>query len=272
VYAHAGRAGGARWLLVPLALAAGSLGGCAGFWDEVTSRDFHFQSLFQARPDPLWVIQNSPDGDKKAKALASLREPLPNGGTQEQQDLIVKVLVWSAAHDQQALCRLAAIDSLRSFRDPRAVEGLKEAYYNADMFPPDTAVAIKSQALAALGDTKQPAAVELLVKALREPPVEGSEVDKQQKMDERIAAARALGHFQNSQAAEALVAVLRGERDVALRNRAHESLVQVTGKDLPPDAQAWDEFLNSPAGKDALAHQPGVFDKFLRLVSWQADK
>jgi hypothetical protein len=40
---------------------------------------------------------------------------------------------------------------------------------------------------------------------------------------------------------------------VALRNRAHESLVQATGRDLPADAKTWDELLHRPDGDDALA-------------------
>src|SRR5262249_14119315 len=111
----------ARWLLVPLALSAGAAGGCAGFWDEVTSRDFHFKDMFKKAPDPMWVINNSPDGDKKAKAFRSLQEPAQVGGSQQDQDKIVKLLTWTAANDPQAVCRLGAIDALRRFRDPRAV-------------------------------------------------------------------------------------------------------------------------------------------------------
>jgi hypothetical protein len=249
-------------------LACCGLGGCAGFWDDVvTNREFHMNMLF-THPDPLVVIQKSQDGDARAKALRSLQEPLAHGGTREQQEVVVQLLVWSAANDKQALCRLAAIHALKDFLDPRALEGLKEAYYHASSFNPETATVIKCQALDALGANGQPGAVELLVKVLREPPVEGSELDKQQKMDERIAAARALGRFKHYQAAEALVDVLREERDVALRDRANESLQLATGKDFPADAQVWADFLHKPDGQDALAQQqPGFLDRMLRLAS-----
>jgi HEAT repeat protein len=257
-----------RWLLAPCLLACGGLGGCAGFWDEVTSRDFKVQNLF-SRPDPLWVILHSPDGDQKAKALRSLREPRQYGGTPEQQEVVVQALVWSAVNDPQALCRLGAMHALSHFKDPRAVDALKEAYYKAGSFNPETAAVIKCQALEALGQTGQPGGVELLVKVLREPPVEGPDQDKQQKMDERIAAARALGHFKHYQATGALVEVLRGDQDVALRHRAHESLREATGKDFPPDAQVWADFLERADRNPALAKEPGFMDRLIRLVSFE---
>jgi hypothetical protein len=248
-----------------VALAGGALAGCAGWWDEVSSRDFRVQQIWEKAPDPMTLVK-SPDGDKRAKGLRALKEPLQSGGSQQDQDAVVGVLVAGATTDPQAWCRQAAIDALRHFRDARAAEALKDAYYRADTFPPETAAALKCQTLRALGDTGNPAAVELLVRVLREPPVEGSETEKQQKMDERITAAAALGSFpQPALAAEALLGVLRTDQDVALRNRASESLGRITGKDLPPDAQAWDTVLHTPGGKDAVPDRP-LNEKFFRLV------
>jgi hypothetical protein len=267
---------------VSLALSAGAGGGCAGWWDEVSSRDFHFKDMFKKAPEPMWVIQNSPDGDKKAKAFRALKEPAQNGGSQQEQDKVVKLLAWTAANDPQAICRLAAIDVLSRFRDPRAVEALKEAYYRADGvstaastgrreltpngFPQDTASVIRTVVLRALGETGNAAAVDLLVKALLEPPVEGNEIEKLQKQDERTAAARSLARFPQYQATEALVSVLRTNPDVAMRHCAGEALVQITGKDLPPDAQAWDDFLHNPANKDAGAGA-SAFDKLRQVIA-----
>src|SRR5262249_19511664 len=149
-------------------------------------------SVFEAAPDPLEVIKSSPDADKRARALRTLDEPLQYGGTQKQQDLIVTVLTHSAVEDEQALCRLAALSKLRTFRDPRAVKALEDAYYRAGSFSPDTATVIRCQALDGLGATEHPDALKVLLKVLREPPVEGAEPERQQKLDERIAAARAL--------------------------------------------------------------------------------
>jgi hypothetical protein len=257
------------------------LGGCAGFWDEVTSKDFKIENLYR-HPDPLVVLKDSPDGDKRAQALRALREPLANGGTQQQQDMVVQVLTYSATRDPQALCRMAAIDSLRHFKDPRAAKALEDAYYRADSkapegdgdtggFDPATAGVIRCQALQAMGECGNPAVVQTLVRALREPPVAGSssDVDKQQKLDERIAAARALGKYPQYQATSALVEVLRSEQDVALRDRAHRSLVLCTGKELPPDPQAWSDLLQSSPRDSAVVREPSFTQKLIRLVDWE---
>jgi HEAT repeat protein len=234
--------------------------GCAGFWDDITSRDFNVRTYF-VKPNPLLVLEDSQDGDKRAKALRALHEPKLYGGNDVDQDAVVKILIAAATSEKQPLCRLAAIEVLGQFKDPRAVDGLTTAFYNASSFGPDTATVIRCQAVTALGQTGNPAAVELLVKVVREPPAEGPETDRQQALDVRIAAARALGNFNHYQATEALVHVLQTDKDVALRDRAHESLQAATGKKLPPDAKAWEELLHQPGGQD-LAGEPAKKPKF----------
>lgn len=240
-----------RWArhFTEVALASLGLCGCAGFWDDVTSRNFHVQSLF-VKSDPLVVLRDSNDGDERAKALRALQEPKQNGGTDEEQNALVQILTTAAVNERQPLCRLAAIQTLGRFKDPRAVQGLIEAFYQANSFSPETTTVLRCQALTALGKTENPVAVELLARVVREPPAEGTEQEKQQTLDVRIAAARALGNFSQQQGTEALVHVLRTEKDVALRDRAHDSLQAVTGEKLPPDAQAWDNFLNQTIDKD----------------------
>jgi PBS lyase HEAT-like repeat len=259
--------GGWRWPLTAV-LAAACLGavGCGTFWDDVTRRDFSFNRLV-TKPDPLVVIAKSEDADDRAQALRSLREPLQSGGDQRDQAVVVSVLTTAAMSDRQVVCRMAAISALRNFKDPRAVKGLEDAYYRAGGFSPETATIVRCLALDALGATGQPEAVELLVKVLKEPPVEGATEDKQAKTDERIAAARALGRYKQYEATEALADVLRMDQDVALRDRATESLRDITGKTLPPDYQAWADFLNKPEGRDAVAKEkPQTFG--IDLVSW----
>jgi HEAT repeat protein len=252
------------------AMAACSLCGCASFWDDITSRDFKFKDMFKPAPDPLWVIRNSNDGDKKSKALRSLKEPLPNGGSQQQQDVIVKLLIQSATGDPQPLCRLAAISTLQHFKDPRAAPALIEAYERASDFQrdrPEAMETIQEQALQALGVNGNPVAVDLLVRILKAPPGTGPSGDKQNDLNQRICAARALGHFPQYQAAEALVSALRTEQDVALRDRATESLRQITGKDLPANAEAWADFLHK-SGNEALAKKKSGGKSFLLLTQW----
>jgi HEAT repeats/PBS lyase HEAT-like repeat len=226
--------------------------GCTSFWDDVTSRDFSVKGMF-TKPDPLLVLRDSTDGDKRARALAALREPKQVGGTDVEQDAILNILSTAAATEKQPLCRLAAIQSLGQFKDPRAIKGLTEAFYNASAFLPETATVIRCEALNALGETGNPAAVELLVRVVREPPAEGTELEKQQTLDVRIAAARALSKFSHYQATEALVRVMQNETDIALRDRAYESLQAATGKKLPPDAKEWDELLHPASYQETPA-------------------
>jgi HEAT repeat protein len=231
-----------------------SLCGCSNFWDEVTSNDFSLNTYFN-KPNPLVVLRDSQDGDKRAKALRALHEPKQYGGTDEEQEIVIKIVTTAAASERQPLCRLAAIQSLGGFKDPRAVQGLKEAFFNASAFAPDTATVLRCQALTALGNTHNPAAVDLLATVVREPRAEGPDQDKQQTLDIRIAAARALGNFSHYQATSALVDVLRSEKDVALRSRAHESLELATGKHLSEDPKEWDELLHQPGDTSLVEKQ-----------------
>jgi hypothetical protein len=242
-----------KWLL-PILLGP-LLAGCAGLWDDITSRDFSLHAFFN-KPNALVVLRDSTDGDLRAKALRALHEPKANGGTAEEQDMVVKILTTAANTEKQPICRLAAIQALGSFKDPRVVEGLLNAFYNASSFTPETATVVRCEALTALGQVGNPAAVDLLVKVVREPPAEGPDVDRQQATDVRIAAARALSHFSHYEATAALVHVLKTEKDIALRDRAHESLKIATGKDLPADAVVWEKALQQ-TDEHAVAAEKG---------------
>ena len=258
-----------RWLAVTLGLLAAALAGagCSNFMDDVTRRDFSFQRFYN-RPNPLQVLQNSHSADDRAQAMRALKEPLQNGGDARDQAVVMTVLTTAARSDAQVVCRMAAISSLGRFKDPAAVEALKDAYYRAGDFNPETATILRCQALEALGTSRGPTAVELLVKVIKEPPVEGAAEDKQAKMDERIAAARALGNFKLLDAASALADVLRTDQDVALRNRATEGLAAITGKDLPADYTAWADFLNKPEGRDAVVKENKEGGNWINLVGW----
>jgi hypothetical protein len=262
--------------LLLTAVACSALNGCASFWDDITSRDFHFKDVFKPDPPPLVILRTSKDGDKRSKALRALREPLRNGGTQSDQDEVIRVLTWSAASDPQPLCRMAAIDSLQHFKDPRATQALLDAYERASYFQrdrPETMAVLRCQALSALGVNGNPLAIDLLIQVVNAPPTVGYEKDQQQDMDQRIVAARALARFPQYRAAEALVTVLRTEHgSVALRNRATESLRELTGEDLPPDAQAWADFLHQAGNQDALARKRTLGEKLLKLVSFPTDE
>lgn len=271
-------------LLLPLYLASFVLlgpAGCANLWDDVTSRDLDVRSLF-IKPDPMEVLAKSKDGDRRARALQALREPKQYGGTDAEQENVITLLTRTAVNDPRPLCRLAALESLGRFKDPRAAQALVDAYYavtelRADAgetplapvgarpelvstFSPDMVSRIQCQALKSLGESANPMAVELLTTVAREPRSEG--LNKQQATDARITATRALGRFQHYQATETLVHLLATEKkDVALRGAANDSLQAITGKKLPPDAKEWEDFLRQSGERAATPSSPGLLQQ-----------
>jgi HEAT repeat protein len=254
-----------RWrhLLAGAVLALG-LCGCANFWDEITSRDCDWSHLFRD-PNPLEVLANSSDGAKRGRALGQLQEPMQNGGTREQQETYINLLTAAATQDREPLCRLGAIRALGNCKDPRAVKILEDAYLQRPAFTGELNTIIRQQALASLEQTGQPEARRLLIQVARSPSsaLESPLTDRQQTLDERLAALRALGKYPQSDSIETLVHVLESEKDVALRARAHESLVQVTGKNLPADARAWRDLQANPG----VARQEQGFIQ--RVTGWK---
>ncbi len=253
-----------RWAsgLAAAGLAGLSICGCVT-WDEVTSRDFQFKDFWAAPPDPLVVLKDSKnDGDKRAKAFRALKEPKLNGGTDQDQDAILSILSIAATKEPRYYVRLEAMRKLGEFKDPRAVPVLVDSYYQADSMlgndGRDHTVTkglistFRCEVLRGLGANGSPAAVDHLVRVLSQGEVKGPEEDVRMVLDERIAAARALKNYPNYRSTDALVLVLKNDKDVALRDCATESLQACTGKNLPADYAAWDDMLHhQPAPKNA---------------------
>jgi PBS lyase HEAT-like repeat len=255
-------------LLAITLLAPFGLCGCAPFWDDVTSRDFEIRSLWADKPDPLVVLHDSNDGDKRAQALRAMLEPAQFGEPKEKQDAYVEALCKAAHSERTSLCRLAAIATLRNYKDPRVSAALQEAYYAASSYPPDTAAILYQCVLEALGQVGNPNAVDFLIKVVKEPPVaKGAEVDRQQLLEQRIAAARALGHFKQTAAAETLLAVLQKEKDPGMRNAATVALQEETGKRFPEDAITWEKYLHETPDKDTIFGEPSFSDKVWDVVN-----
>jgi HEAT repeat protein len=258
-----------RWgcLLAAWGLAALGLSGCAVTWDDVTSRDFHAKDLFTkpfAKPeDPLVVLRDSKDGDKRAKAFRALKEPKQNGGSDQDQDTVLTIVATGATQESRYYVRLEAMRKLGEFKDPRAVQHLVNAYYNADSLKssnPSPEIkglisTFRCEVLRGLGSNGDPSAADLLVKVLSQGSVEGPEEDRRLVLDERIVAARALKNYPQARATDALALVLKNEKDVALRDAATDSLQAATGKKLPADYAMWDDYLHhqSPNGGQAIA-------------------
>src|SRR5262249_56892618 len=123
---------------------------------------------------PLTVLQDSDDGTRRAYALASLREPLQNGGTQRDQEAFLQILTKSASGDRDPLCRIAAVRALGHFKDPRAADALRAVTEQRLEFTGELNNMIRVEALRALAETGQPQAVERLGQGAKEAPPQGS--------------------------------------------------------------------------------------------------
>jgi hypothetical protein len=273
------------------------LGGCAGTIDTLTSQRFRehpFRTMFSS-DDPVWVLENVPEGDQRAKAMAAVKEPKGHGGKDEEQKRVMELIAASATSDKQVVCRLGAIEALSRFEDPQSSKILVTAYHNAAIeapgegepsgvvqasrkvrprfapvssFTPDQVVMIQCKALEALGRKRTPEGLALLCEVAAKPtskeikqvefdPLAPSDLG-QDSSDLRLAAIRALANYKNDmQAARLLYQIMTTEREIGPCGRAYDSLQKVTGKDYPPNSADWKLTLQLQTGpKKPLRHVP----------------
>ncbi len=248
-----------RPIFAVLVLVVG-LTGCTGTWDKVSSRRFRDDpvgTMFDRR-DPLEAMRKSSEGDDRATAMRKLKEPLANGRGEPEQEEALRLLTDAAINDPSPVVRVAAIDALGRFRDPRATKSLTAAYYQAGGTPvdplnpaptatrslagpvgfaPEVASVIRSRAVESLAKSNNPEAVPVLVQIAT-----GVEKTGGSDRDTRLAAVRGLKSMRSQDSVAALAKVLAMEktRDPAMADRAHEGLVALTGQNLPDDPQQWD--------------------------------
>lgn len=288
------------------AVASLGLAGCAGTLDTITSRSFRkdpLQATYRlVRPeDPLVVLRADPPrpGDERAKAMARLKEPLKDGGTQQDQDEVIDMLYRAATADPSPVLRLAAVEALGRFEDPRVTQILTLSYHaahgrppgaagpttadrgvipaggparnaTADRFPltgpvgfpPDTVAAIRCRVLEALGRTHTPEATQFLATVAVPNPESPDGADDSEV---RQAAVRGLGRSRQPEAVYALSRVLAAEsgRDPAMTGWAHDGLMRLTGKRLPPDPQQWDAVVQAGV---VIAPEPNFVQNAIEWV------
>lgn len=288
------------WLAAAVACVAPGCAGTLDTLTSQRFRESPFRTLFYS-DDPMYVLTNVQEGDERAKAMRVIKEPKRTGGTDADQEKLMEILTASATADKQAVCRLGAIDALARFEDPRATRALVMAYHNAGIdapadttapesgvvqagrkvrtpfsavttFTPDQVITIQSKALEALGTKRSPDALALLCEIALTPPkknVKFSELDSttpgqlgQDKFDLRQAAIRALAKYEGDrQAALTLYKIMTTEKEIGPKSRAYRSLIEVTGKDFPPNSPQWAALLqvNSnapPAGNETRPTTP----------------
>ena len=234
-----------------------ALTGCAGTWDTISSRTFRKDPLNTTyhliRPeDPMAILRSDPPraGDERAKAMRRLKEPLTNGLSQQDQDQIVDLLARSATNDASPVLRMAAIEALGRFEDPRAPGILMIAYQKAHGraegtpdpmpesglqlaggpngrtpgrlaslvpltgptgFSPDTVEAIRCRSLESLGRTNRPEVVQFLG-AVAAGPTTQSAPEGSDDREVRLAAIRGLAKCRQPEA-------------VAVLSRRHEGRI-----------------------------------------------
>jgi hypothetical protein len=107
-------------------------------------------------------------------------------------------------------------------------------------FAPDTAAAVRCRCLESVGATNKPEAAKFLAAVAG---AAGPDVKPAGSDDEEVrqAAVRGLGSCRQPEAVVALATVLNAEagNDQTLARGAHQGLVKLTGKKLPPDPAQW---------------------------------
>ena len=267
--------------------------GCANTWDNLGNRSWRNDFLDNpiratVRPeDPLTILRTKPDdGEARAKAMRRLDEPITHGRDPAEQTEALEFLRTAATTDQSPVVRAAAIDCLGRFEDPRVPEILAAAFHQAagpDAKPatdsrlpgmlsarsglfgptgysPEVATMLRLKAIDALAKTGRPEAVAFLAElALPKP-----DTDPAETRDVRVAAVRGLATMRRPEAVHALSRVLAAEkgRDAAVVSRAHTGLKDLTGRDLPPDPQQWNEVVQ--AGFEVKPERTAI----QRAVDW----
>ncbi len=255
----------ARWFGAAAFLFASC--GCGSFWHEITSNERDWRYIaWGSRPDPLEVLRDSNDHTRRAQALCDLKEP----GVGKEREAYLNILTTAAKEDREPLCRLAAINTLGGYKDPRAARSLEEIYQQPRLpFTAEYNHLIRKQSLAALEKTGDTEAKHLLVRVARQPgpAADASLGDRQQTQDEKNIAIRALGKYRDADCVDTLVYILRTEKDVALRDSAYVSLETITGKSYARDPQQWlatDGAAQPPL--PVVGEAPGVIQRVIAIL------
>jgi hypothetical protein len=137
-------------------------------------------------------------------------------------------------------------------------------------FPPDTVAALRCRCLESLGHTSSLEAARFLAAVAG---ASGPDVVPAGSNDPEVqqAAVRGLGQCRQPEAVLALAHVLNAQagKDPPLARGAHQGLVRLTGKDLPPDPQKWAEVVQAGV---TIAPEPTWFDNAVRNAAFWEKK
>jgi hypothetical protein len=246
--------------LLLLAFGIGCLPGCGTFFDDIRARspepglwnNVTFRTKLAFNMYSTEELLASEDGDLRRRGYMNLKEP--KAGTQEYEQ-VLGMLRKAASQEKDMVVRMAVAAKLGQFQDGRSTQILMEAW-QAPANSGEEATPVRIAIIKALGQRGDQAGLQVLAAALQ----------KGQPMDLRLAAADALAGFKEVQAAGTLVSILKEERDVGLRFRAHLSLQKITGKsNVPMQAEAWETAVRGSIKGNQVAKEinPG-----LMLANW----
>ena len=113
-------------------------------------------------------------------------------------------------------------------------------------FSPDTVEAIRCRSLESLGRTNRPEVIQFLGAVAAGPTVQSAPEGSEDR-EVRLAAVRGLAKCRQPEAVAMLSRVLAAEsgKDTAIVGRAHDGLVNLTGKKLPADPAKWNQVVQA---------------------------
>ena len=281
-----------------IGLLATFLTGCASTWDTMSSHQFQRDLVSNpiralvVSDDPMTTLRTNPDGHARSVAMRKLVEPAANGRADEQAEAL-QYLSDAATADTSPVVRAAAIEALGKFRDPKAFNLLAAAYAQATGtrnelppnrsgdsmapgllsdrsalfgptgFPPEVVSLLKTRSLESMAKTGRPEAFAFLAEVANKPddPKTATTVDR----DVRLAAVKSLSKIRTKESATLLAQVMMAEsnRDTAIANRAHEGLVELTGRSYPVGSTEWNGVVQAGF---SVRPEPNTLERALGLV------
>jgi HEAT repeat protein len=183
----------------------------------------------------LAAIRGSSDPAQRRAAFEFLGNP-SQLGTEDREE-ISSILALALASEPQAQTRIVILQSLSKLGSPKRWESFNSALKDKD---PAVRV-IACRLIARSGSTDH-------IKALDDLLISDPDLDV------RLAAADALSNIPTREAALALLSGVQ-DRDVAIRYRCRQSLLQLTGKDHGGNADEWRSEIQTANFEDRATHK-----------------
>ncbi|WDI42658.1 HEAT repeat domain-containing protein [Bremerella sp. P1] len=175
------------------------------------------------KDDPADLAKYGPTPVQRIEALDDLASSA-GGMSAERRAEEAATIAKALPEEQNEVIRVHMLRSLAKLNTPDAFAAIKSSLFDSD-------ADVRRAAVVALGESKNPEAVDALADVLI----------RDRDYDVRVTAATALGEFKTPKAKEALVPALDA-RDPAMRFAAIESLRKTSNVDYQGDTAKWREF------------------------------